>query len=94
MESLSQNGLLCTWRVISFQADFLLVRGGGGEGGAEGQRGGKGCGDPGLAGQLSEGVKACSQTVGEGFFLQLIHTGAYNLQPVINHCYVWGRRLV
>lgn len=65
---------------------------GGGEGGAQGQRGGKGCGDPGLPGQLSEGVKACRQTVGG--VLQLIHTGAYNLQPVINHCCVWGRRLV
>lgn len=37
-----------------------------GEGGfAEGQRGGKGCGDPGSVGQLSERVKSCSQTVGE-----------------------------
>lgn len=53
---------------MSFQADFLSVRGGG----AEGQRGGKGCGDPGLVGQLSEGVKACSQTVGEGFFSSFI----------------------
>lgn len=42
-----------------------------------------------VVGQLSERVKACSQTVGEGFALLFIHTGAYNLQPVINHCCVW-----
>lgn len=41
-------------------------------------------------GWLSERVKACSQTVGEDFALLFIHTGAYNLQRVINHCCVWG----
>lgn len=51
-----------------FRQTSSWYEGGGGGGGAEGQRGGKGCGDPGLVGQLSEGVKACSQTVGEGFF--------------------------
>lgn len=43
-----------------------------------------------VVGWLSERVKACSQTVGEGFALPFIHTGAYNLQHVINHCCVWG----
>lgn len=43
----------------------------------------------GMGGWLSERGKACSQTVGEGFALLFVHTGAYNLQPVINHCCVW-----
>lgn len=74
------------------QADFLSVgaRGGRGSAGREGARGG--CGGPRVvvAGRLSERVKACSQTVGEGHASPFIHTGAYNLQHVINHCCVWG----
>lgn len=42
---------------------------------------------------VSERVKACGQTVGESFALLFVHTGAYNLQPVINHCCVWGWHL-
>lgn len=60
-------------------------------GGAEGQRGEKGARGGGVVGWLlSERAKACSQTVGVGFALPFIHTGAYNLQRVINHCCVWG----
>lgn len=57
-------------------------------GGQQGEKGVAGRGE--VVGQLSERVKACSQTVGEASALPLIHTGAYNLQHVINHCCVWG----